>query len=229
MWRKKTFLQRKPLYEQVVENLVLRIKDGTYKLGSRLPSEHEFAEEFQVGRNCIREAIKCLSAGGLVISKSGKGSFLTPHAREIITERNMVVDFSSYNSLIEILELRLIIEPEAAAMAAERASPKQITELDKIFVILKKQMDEKRIWEKTGLKFHNLVVKMTGNILLMKVMKSISAELSSSRKYMYKKIVERDQRWHEHREIYQSIYDRDSERAKNLMRRHLEKARELYL
>lgn len=210
-----------------METIVQRIKDGTYQPGSFLPTEQKFADEFHVSRNCIREAIKSLSTGGLVVSMPGKGSFLVPDAKEIVSRDSMIVDFGTDISFVELQELRLMVEPEAASIAAQRASPEQLDELERLLEDLKEKMNQKNSWEEVGLGFHHLIAKMTGNSILTKVMNSISEELYKSRKYLSSEYL--NQMWHEHLEIYQSIKQKDSERAKILMKLHIENSRDHYL
>lgn len=225
----KIKLQNKPIYEKLIEHLTDRIKSGVYQEGSRLPTEAELCKEFQVSRNCVREAIKCLSAGGLVVSSAGKGSFLAPDARKTLLKRGMILDFGNYSSLSELLELRLIIEPEAAALAAQKASPEQQKKLKVLLDNLKISFEQKENWVKPGLESHNLIAEMTGNAYLIKVLSFISEELHMSRTYLYKKYLLYDEMWQEHQNIYQAICDRDPERARNFMRIHIEHSREIYL
>ena len=104
-------LRRKLLYEQVCEELVKRIKKGIYKGGDQLPTEKVLVEELGVSRNSLREAMKCLATAGLVTSTSGKGSFITPDAPDLVTRDGLIIDLSVYESISEIIEMRCIVEP----------------------------------------------------------------------------------------------------------------------
>lgn len=219
-------LTRKTLFEQVLEELVSRIKSGLYTPGELLPTEQELSQEFNVSRNCIRETIKCLNVGGLVYSRPGKGTYLTHDASKIVSDStNPIIDFGTLNSLSELTELRLLIEPEAAAMAAQRASKNQCKELKNILDQLKKDVLTSG-YKMSGLKFHNLVIKMTGNRYLQKVMNSIYKELYNSRNYFLDTNINKffcD----EHQKIYEAIFDQDAELARSLMQEHLENIRKI--
>jgi GntR family transcriptional repressor for pyruvate dehydrogenase complex len=186
-------------------------------------------EEFQVSRNCIREAIKCLTAGGIAVSKPGKGTTLVEKAKEIVLRKELVLDFSDYNSLPELIELRLIIEPEAAALAAQRAKPDQIKTLGKLLQDLNRELELGGPYVDPGLKSHNLIAEMTGNPYIIKITRSIYEELHKSRLYLLNKNIVEPERSHDHQNLYEAIRDRNPEKARNFMRIHIEHYRELYL
>lgn len=226
-------LKRKLLYEQVKEALVQRIKDGIYQPSERLPSEKELSQEFQVSRSCTREAMKSLCLSGLVQTTSGKGSYIRSNAKNIIKNNQLPLDFSDNNSLMELMELRKMIEPQAAALATERASEEQISEMRQLIDELKQKVNSGASWAITGFEIHSLVARMTRNHLLMHVLDSISDKLQSSRDYLYRKESKAyqavSQDLQEHEDIYQAIRARDAERAQEVMTKHVENASRRYL
>jgi len=222
-------LQRRPIYQQVLDQIIDRIKRDIYLPGSRLPTEVELTEEFQVSRNCIREAIKCLAAGGMAESKPGKGTILAANAKEVILRKEMVLDFSNYNSLSDLIELRLILEPEAAALAAQKAKPDQIIKLGKLLEDIKREIELKGPYVDPGLKSHNLISEMTGNPYIIKITNSIHEELYKSRMLLLNKNIVDPERGLDHQNIFEAIKERDPARARNFMKLHIEHFRELYL
>ncbi|MCA0964680.1 FadR/GntR family transcriptional regulator [Salipiger bermudensis] len=112
------------LVETVREALRDQIRAGNYPPGTRLPSEAQMTQDFNVSRTVIREAIASLRADGLVEPRQGAGVFvLTPPAPVELPFQN--IDFVRISSMIELLELRTAVEAEAAALAALRRSPAQ--------------------------------------------------------------------------------------------------------
>lgn len=221
-------LNRKALYEQVLDEIVQRIKNKEYPSGSLLPTEKQLSEEFSVSRNCVREAIKCLSVGGLVVSKAGRGTYLVENAEKIVTEDSMVINFKEIHSFSELMEIRLLIEPEAAALAARRHSKKQLQELEEILHILEKKIDSNG-YEEEGLSFHAMIVEMTANRYIQRIMESISKELMTSRQYLSSiDISIYEVFFDEHKKMYQAIERKDSKKAKELMLRHLTNVKEVF-
>ena len=222
-------MKRKLLYEQIMESLVLKIRDGSYQPGSKLPSEQELAEEYQVSRNSIREALKCLAAAKIIISKSGKGSFVAENAEETIFVNSMTLKIGINESLAELLEVRMILEPKAAAFAATRARPDQLEEMESLFAMHKKQQKNKKDLDDLGPAFHIMVSKMAGNMILVKVMTAISDELLKSRNHLPKTSQFKERFNREHEQIYNAIVNRNPEEAKTLMKYHIAEAKNLYL
>jgi GntR family transcriptional repressor for pyruvate dehydrogenase complex len=214
-------LTRKLLYEQVVEELVQRIKNGIYKPKDRLPTEKELVEELGVSRNSLREAMKCLAAAGVVTSTSGKGTFVSPNAPDLLTKSGLMVDLSVYESVTEIIEFRYMIEPESAYLAARKATAEQIDELHDILMSLRDRVSKGEHWERTGLQFHNMIARMTGNGILVSIMDSISQELYKSREFIYERTILQDTDWEEHKAIYEAVRRRNAEEARECMKRHL--------
>jgi GntR family transcriptional regulator, transcriptional repressor for pyruvate dehydrogenase complex len=221
-------INRKPLYEQIVQEMISRIKQGVYSPGTLLPPEKNLMEELHVSRNTLREAMKSLSAAGILTSSSGRGTVLSEDALEKVTGSNMEMDLRGFNSVSEILELRIIIEPETAALAASRASTGQIETLEEMLLTLKAMIDGEKHWEEPGMAFHSFIAKMTGNNCLLHVLDSISESLLKTRSILYWRNIHQRISWEEHRDIYEAIKARNSESARNLMRLHLEHTRELY-
>lgn len=222
-------LNRKKLYEQVLETIVSRIRSHEYQPGSLLPTENQLAEEFGVSKNCVREAIKCLAVGGIAVSRAGKGTFLVDEADKLIAEDTMVLDISKINSYSELMEIRLLIEPDAASFASKRHSQKQLQELAAIVEAMESTISSKSNVD-LGQEFHNSIMEMTGNRYIFKVIKSIAEELSHSRRYLLNEDSSvYDVYSIEHKKIFCAIAKRDAESAKHLMYLHLKHAKETFI
>jgi len=122
------------LFERVAEKIMLLIDDGVWQAGDKLPAERELAQGFGVSRTVVREAVKVLEARGVLESISGSGVFVRAADSDIVTR-----SFQTYLQLLsdaniepKIAEIRRVLETEIAAIAAERATEEQRTELTNI-------------------------------------------------------------------------------------------------
>lgn len=115
-------IRRANLAETVIQSLSLRIDNGTWGPGEKLPSEQELCKEFNVSRPVIREAVASLRLGGRLIARQGVGVFVV---EQEIKRIGFVVDqvVDDVRAAAQILELRLGLETESVARAAERRSP----------------------------------------------------------------------------------------------------------
>lgn len=124
--------RRANLAETVIQELSSRIDNGTYGPGDKLPSEQELCKEFSVSRPVIREAVASLRLGGRLIARQGVGVFVVEQdVKRIGFAIDSVVD--DVRAAAQILELRLGIEAESVARAAERRSPASMAAITEAF------------------------------------------------------------------------------------------------
>lgn len=214
---------RKLLFEQIVEEIIRRINAGIYKPGARLPTEQELSAEFNVSRNSIREAIKCLELGKVLSGKPGKGIILSENALEIIRHKEINFEFRENTFLKDLVQVRLMIEPQAAEMAAEYAVDEQKKELEELLQRSSKEIIDN--YKKYGYSFHRKIIEMTGNICLIEMMDAISKQLFLCRSYLdVLREHSMEEMLAEHDDIYNTIKRGDSKKAKLLMEMHIKKS-----
>ena len=128
-------IQRRKISEQVLDEIKALIKDGTFKADHKLPSEMELAKMFQVSRSPVREAISVLAATGMVESRQGGGNWVRKVDFAEMLEQ-VTMEMVDIEQVYDLLELRTIIETEAAALAAERHTKEEIEELEEALNLL---------------------------------------------------------------------------------------------
>ena len=111
-------IRKTRIYEEVVGQLSQLIDEGKLKAGDRLPSERELAETFRVSRSSVREAIKTLENERLVVTRPGSGTFLTTVNVEAIISSLASLLSRGKAALIDLFEMRCLVEPGIAALAA---------------------------------------------------------------------------------------------------------------
>jgi GntR family transcriptional repressor for pyruvate dehydrogenase complex len=208
------------LYDNVIEYVKERITDGTYAPSQRLPSVSELAQEVGVGVSTAREGIRVLGNLGLVRVHQGQGMFVTEDARlqkDPLETLALIED----SSLLSILEVRKIFEPEAAALAAERATDEQIQNLKQAAVEQERQVRRSGDAIQSEFGFHRLLVDAAHNPVLFKMMHSIDDLLLDSRRRTLRIIVNQDHSVHYHYLISHAIQSRDAEQARVLMLQHI--------
>src|SRR5438270_4938012 len=110
------------LYEQIVQQIEESILKGALKPGDQLPAERELAQNCGVSRTAVREAVKALREKGLVEAYSGRGTFITNGTSQAIRQSlDLMVKIGQPEGSQYLAELRAILEPEIAALAAARA------------------------------------------------------------------------------------------------------------
>ena len=123
-------VQGRRLYEDIVQRFRSLIHEGELKPGERLPSERVLAEQLQVSRSSVREAIRSLELQGLVVSKRGSGTFIDTENLESVVALIASTLSSGADTLRDIFEMRHLLEPQIAGVAAQRASQLEILKLE---------------------------------------------------------------------------------------------------
>jgi DNA-binding FadR family transcriptional regulator len=118
----------------VAEQIIQTIKDGSFTVGSKLPSEFELAERMGVSRPTIREALSALTAVGLIESRPGSGNFVRNGASTIDTiGKEAVLVLETESSCIEIMEARGLFEPPVAGLAAKKRTDEDVVNLRSLY------------------------------------------------------------------------------------------------
>lgn len=223
--------QRETLTSQLIKALRVRIDDGDLKPGDKLPSEQELVERYGVSRTVVREAISSLRASGFVATQQGVGAF--------VLQRSGWPAFPTgetnpdlLQEIVNVLELRIALEVEAAALAAQRRKPEHIVQmrgaLDRMAAMIEASEDAIA----PDLRFHHAVAEATGNSHFTHLFSYLGALLIPRARVPTFRFYAADPVEYllrvnrEHEEIYQAINRQDSDAARSAMRLHLSNSRE---
>jgi GntR family galactonate operon transcriptional repressor len=201
-----------------------RIVSGRYKPGETLPTEPRIQEEFGVSRTAVREAIRLLSAKGLTASRPKIGTRIRPHADWNMLDPEVLrwqVDEKPSESFIHSLfEMREIIEPAAAARAAERATDEEIVVLGAAMDGIQNEPRGSPTQIKADVNFHMAILEASRNPLLRSVGAMIESALSIAFSLGWRTVMAEDAVL-QHRAVYDAIRQHQSEEAFLAMRRLL--------
>lgn len=226
-----TTKQPRKLAHAVVERLSGRIRRGEFKPGDKLPTESEITRAFGVSRTVVREAMSRLQAAELVETRHGIGTFVREGAGSAPFRIDRVAS-ATLNELIAILELRISIEAEAAALAAERRAATHLATMRRALDAFSKQVAQSKDAVQADFRFHLTIAQATGNqhfadlirylgTMLFPRTRVNSAQLAGEKRTAYLARVNR-----EHERIYEAIAHSAPDVARAAMRAHLENSRE---
>ncbi len=211
-------LNKKRLYVAVFNKISALIKSGEFPANSRLPAERELAERFGVSRPTIREAIIALEARGEVVAKASSGVYVSENS-------NLIEDLSHGLSAFELLEARVVLEGEAAALAARMITSDELLELEQALETIKREGVEDDSASGADRQFHSVIARATHNQLITKVI-GLLWDLQENLDHINKAHrsvcanEDRDMRIADHINIYDAIAYRDPGAARNAMRSH---------
>ncbi|MEY2592469.1 MAG: hypothetical protein RI972_158 [Pseudomonadota bacterium] len=165
--------QRAPsLSQRVVDGITQRIQSGELKPEQRVPPEPALMREFSVSRSVVREAVSRLQANGLIRTRHGVGSFVqAPQPdRALMHAPDAVL---MLQQKLALLELRLSLESEAAALAAQRRTPEQLSAMQAALDAFDRQHSTGEGTAEADFRFHELIAQATGNEYFLHVLRSI--------------------------------------------------------
>lgn len=220
-------IRTKRLYQEIVEQIRELMTGGELKPGDKLLSERDLAERLQVSRPSVREAIRSLELMGFVEIRRGGGTFVRDTNADAIIRPLAMFLAVERSSLLEMFEVRRIFETATARMAAERASPEEVSRLEAALEAMRERFNarDSEKGEEADVEFHYAVAEATHNALLIRLFRTLSAEFSRAvsvaRRRLYMDEENPRKLVAQHRRIYTAIKDRDPESAARAMREHL--------
>lgn len=217
-----TRIRKKSLSDVIVEQLKGMIIRKELVRGQRLPSEQELAESFGVGRHTVREALKELEILGLVESRVGQGSFITEVNPKDVLDfmTNQLV--MSRSDMVNLMELRRILEINIAFLAAQRANEENLEEIRSRLSRMESYKDDPEKFVEEDVSWHFAVAKATGNEYFGVVLNAIHNMLLSVQKEVVYAEGAAERALEYHRLIYEAIRGKKPTEAQALMNDHME-------
>src|SRR6201998_1857611 len=220
-------VQSSRLYEQIVQQIEESILNGELQAGSKLPAERELAQQFGVSRTAVREAIKALQEKGLVDAFPGRGTFVTdgtsnPMRRSL----DRIVKSGEQIGRTYLAEVREILEPEIAALAAARADDQHVQSMREACDMMDNAGPDADAYIEADLDFHLALAEAAGNPIVLSLIDSIVGLLREQRIgiFQVKGGAERGQ--YHHKKILEAIDHRNAAGAREAMKAHLKQVRE---
>jgi GntR family transcriptional regulator, transcriptional repressor for pyruvate dehydrogenase complex len=202
------------------------ISEGSLAPGSRLPPERELAESFGVSRSSLRQALKVLEIMGVISQRVGDGTYLNTAAASILSEPLEFLILLDGISFHELMEARLIVEPELAARAAARATADDVAELRRALSAMETRRLDHDQFVEADMRFHQAVFRIAGNRVCSLMFTVVHSSLERLIR-LTSQLVEPEHTLQLHKRIYLAIRRGDAEQARRRMIEHLEDARDL--
>jgi GntR family transcriptional repressor for pyruvate dehydrogenase complex len=207
-------VRRSRLYQDIVSQIEALLDKGELHPGDQLPPERALAEQFQVSRASVREALRSLELLGVVETRAGGGTFVRRTVPEDLA-RPLSNLIARGHTLTDVIEVRGLIEPAIAASAAKRIRPEELVELREILKQQAEKVAAGQPYAEEDTRFHELIGQAARNELLVTMLGVIWDVLRSSREQW----LQTNQRAHSSIDAHQRIlaaleaHDPDAARA----------------
>ena len=215
------------LYEQIVEQIEQAILKGELKRGDQLPAERELAEQFGVSRTAVREAVKALREKGLVEAFSGRGTFVTDGTSQAMRQSlDLITRIGGPDGSAQLAEVRAILEPEIAALAAGRIEEQLLITLREAVAVMDRSLEDPDAYIEADLDFHLALAEGAANPVILSLIDSIVGLLREQRLRIFSVDGGPQRGQYHHKRILEAIEQRDADKARWAMREHLQQVRE---
>jgi len=209
--------------DEILQQIREAVLAGKFQIGDRLPNERTLAEQFAASRTSVREALRGLQQEGVIYTKKGVtgGAFVADLDHRLVSRSFQTLLKLRKISINHIAEARLIFEPQAARLAALRATSQDLEELEEVIETMKSAVEAGKSPGSFDLKFHKLVARAADNPILemladsmLEVASQVITGLHPSLEVL-RNVVRR------HLEVFEAIKSKDGDLAFSLMSQHI--------
>ncbi|WP_024615802.1 FadR/GntR family transcriptional regulator [Clostridium sp. Ade.TY] len=217
------------VYEEVVERIKNMVENGELKMGEKLPTERAMAEELNVSRASIREAIRSLEVIGLVECKQGAGNYIRKDFSKILLEPLSMMFMLKQGSAMDIYELREVLELSTIMLSAKRISKEDLEKLKNLIKMFKESDIESNnvIIDK---EFHYTIVRAANNQLITNLLNVVSQLMDKFITDLRKNILESNENKEKllelHEKIYFALEEKDDYKAYTALKDHFKLIKE---
>lgn len=202
------------------------IKNGTLKPGNKLLPVHQLAEQFQVGRSAVREALSALRAMGLIEMKQGEGTYVRNFDPSSLTKSLNNKLLMKKEDILNLLEVRKVLEVGAVRAAAAKRTEANLQNMKQWLDEMAKSIGDEKAGEKADFHFHMGIAESSHNNILLELMNHVSEMIAetigeSRRIILYGEQTTSERLLEEHQSIYDAVLKQDVELAQQAMLDHL--------
>jgi GntR family transcriptional repressor for pyruvate dehydrogenase complex len=220
-------IQASRLYEQIVQQIEESILKGELSEGSQLPAERDLAKQFGVSRTAVREAIKALQEKGLVDAFPGRGTFVTNGTSNSMRRSlDRIIKCGEPDGWAYLVEVREILEPEIAALAAVRATDQDLAAMRDALEVMDHAGRDSDAFIEADLDFHLALAEAAANPIVLSLIDSIVGLLREQRLRIFRIGGGPERGQHHHKRILEAIERNDPQGARAAMQSHLFQVRE---
>jgi GntR family transcriptional repressor for pyruvate dehydrogenase complex len=213
--------------------LIGSLKDGTFKPGSKLPSQNELVEQFGISRTGIREALQMMAVLNLIEIRQGLGCFVKRVTPEYIVNADVLAILLEKEAILDVVETRKIVESGTAAMATERGTPEDFWVMEDVLTQIDRTIQRGESVAAVGAEFHYAVAKATHNAVLARLVRSFTHLMAKAGELLETSVADvivfKRHELTSHQELYRIIRLGDPQKSRQAMIDHISYSEDLIL
>ena len=222
-------LARLSLSDRLARQIQLLIQEGEYQKGDRLPSIMEMARTFGVGHPTVREALKKLQTVGVVQIRHGSGVYVSRADHVLVVAAPDYTGGVTKKLLLDLIDVRLIMETQSAALAALNADPEHLAEMRRLLDTAGANLQDDDLLNSVNMAYHREIALASGNAVLSQLLEVLRDLFVDEQRVILGMADSRERDHQEHVQILEAMENHDECLASELMRTHLEGVRQIVL
>lgn len=218
---------RQSLSDDIAQRITQLIHAGRHAPGARLPAISQMARQFGVGSPTVREALKKLETVGVVEIRHGSGVYVGRSPDSLLITNPVLGAHPTRKLLVDLIEARIPIELETAALAARNATDEHLEEMDRLLTRAGDSFGDVALLNQVNLSFHRQIALASGNLVMHQILDVLSNLFQQEQRLILSIHGRQEDDHREHVEIYEALRSRDVHLAVTRMRAHLERVRDM--
>ncbi len=214
--------------QAVVERFQSLILEGALRPGDRLPAERQMAQDLDVSRPILRDALSTLEGKGLIVARHGEGTFVADLMGEVFSQPIAQLMRASHSGMTDYMEFRRLLEGDMAALAAQRATQSDRDMLQALGTAMRQAHERGDADEEAELdvELHTLIVEAAHNVAFLHVLRAcyrlLADDVFSNRQRLYAQPGERALLLEQHLNLIEAILAGNAEQAKRVAHAHID-------
>lgn len=226
-------IKTKKIYEEIIDQVKELIAEGHLSPGDKLISEREMADRLKVGRSAVREAFRALEAMGIIEIRQGGGTFIKEVSADSLAEVLALFLMTERDTTRELLELRKILEVEAAGLAALRHTAEELIKMEEALKQMEEDIASGDLGQQADYNFHYALAEASHNSILVRLMDSIADTmrrvLKTARLELYRTPGTPQRLLREHYAVFEAVKVGQDQKARRAMFDHLDRVEKAIL
>ncbi|MEN6386193.1 MAG: FadR/GntR family transcriptional regulator [Phycisphaerales bacterium] len=206
---------------KVVRKVILLVSTGQFKQGQKLPAERMLCEKLGVSRGTLRQGLADLQSLGVIKIVPRSGIYIKKYSEKKLPQKVLPPNFKDV-SLEDIINARKIIEIPSIELACKKGTKEDIKVLGNTIVKMENTVDDLPEFLQYDMNFHQMIVAMSKNLVLVTAFEAISDYLKYSQVYSSIHEGEEEKALNYHRKIFNAIRDKNAKQGGKLLEQHLE-------
>lgn len=201
------------------DKIIAIIKENDMGPGEKLPTEYELAEKLGVGRSTLREAVKLLISRNILTIRQGSGTFISEKRGVASDPLGLALINDDATLSLDLINVRLIFEPEFAALAAMNAELEEYEKIEAACCQVEKLIAQKKPYNDADIEFHRAIAAASGNRIVDRLVQIIHSSIETNIWVTADTL--REETFIYHRQIANAVRDKDVQGARYSMIMHL--------